>query len=242
VPLALGPADMKDISPAMMKNVRAWAGKLDALAASDKNAAGAESLPGEIKGLMLKLAGADIFPDPGSRAWFTKLKGVLKVVSNDKPLGALVSYATQYDKPRRPGLVDDVRDNYRYAGLRVGGMVRGGVFNLTIPIPEDKQKDIRIDVPLVEGQSTEIYLYKEDPGLGNLDKPDAKIVLPGPWSLLREVACESGEAERDEKTGQWKVLTTTQDGKMYLWVNLKFIDQDLPLKTEWPRADQWPTP
>lgn len=99
-----------------------------------------------------------------------------------------------------------------------------------------------MDLPLLEGQVTEIYLYKEDPGLGNLDKPDAKITLPGYWSVVRNIACESGEAERDEKSGQWRVLTTTPDGKMYLWLNLKFLEQDVPLKTDWPRVDQWPTP
>ncbi len=226
-----------------MKNIKAWAAKLDALASADKSAPGAESLPPDVKVLMLKLAGADIFPDPNSRTWFGKLKGVLKVFAGDKPVGALVSYVSVYDKPRRPGLVDDVRDNYRYAGLRVGGRGAGtGCLILTLAIPDEKQKDIRIDVPLAEGQATEIYLYKEDPGLGNLEKPDAKITLPGPWSLFRQIACDNGEAEHDEKTGQWKVLTTTPDGKMYLWVYLKVQEQTLPLKTDWPQIDQWPTP
>jgi hypothetical protein len=243
VPLVLGPADMKDVSPATVKKLKGASDKLDALASADKSAAGTDKLPPEIKSLMLKLAGADIFPDPASRAWFTKLKGVLKVLGTDKQAGALVSYSTTSDKPKRPGLVDDVRDNYRYAGLWVGGMVRGDVFNLTLEIPAAKQAALRVDVPLMEGQTTEIYLYKESPDVaGNIGKPDAKIVLPGPWSLVRQICCEDGEAERDEKTGQWRVLTTTTDKKMYLWVNLKFVDQDLPLKSDWPRADQWPTP
>jgi hypothetical protein len=241
VPLALGPADMKDISPATLKKIKGWADKLDGLAAADKSAAGVESVPKELQPSMRTLAGADIFPDPNSGIWFGKLKSVLKAMSGDKPLGALVSHSPTADKPHRVGLVDDVRDNYKYACLRVGGMVRGGAFNLTLPIPPERQKDIRIDLPLAEGQVTEICLYKDSPDVaGNLANPDAKIVLPGPWSLVREIACGGDDVQRDEKSKLWRVLTTTGDGKMYLWMTLDFQEQDVPLLSDWPRVEQWP--
>jgi GTP-binding protein EngB required for normal cell division len=240
-PLVFGPSDLRDLSPAAVKKIKGWADKLDALAGSDRSSASAESLPVELKTLMLRLAGADIFPDPLSRQWFGKLRNVARIMGQDKPLGVLVNYPTEYDRPRRVGLVDDVRDNYRYAALRVGGLARGPVFSLLNPIDEARQKDLRIDLPLADGQTSEVYLYKQDPGLGGMDAPDAKIVLPGNWSLLRQMVIESGEAQRDEKTGLWKVLLTTPDGKMYLWLTLRF-DQELPLPSEWPRVEQWPTP
>jgi hypothetical protein len=123
----------------------------------------------------------------------------------------------------------------------VGGLARGPVFSLINPIPDARLADLRIDLPLADAQNTEVYLYKDDPGLGGMDQPAAKILIPGHWSLLRQMTIESGEAQRDEKTGQWKVLLTTSDGKMYLWLTLKF-EQDLPLPSDWPRAEQWPTP
>jgi hypothetical protein len=233
---------MKDISPAMLKKIKGWADKLDSMPTGDKGTPGVESLPKELQGLMRTLAGADVFPDPNSGIWFDKLKGVLKVMGGDKPMGAIVSHSQTLEKPHRVGLVDDVRDNYKYACLRVGGVVRGGPFNLNLPMPADR-KDIRIDVPLAEGQVTEICLYQNSPDIaGNLDKPDAKIVLPGPWSLVRQIACGSDEVQRDETTKHWRVLTTTGDGKMYLWVDLDFQDQEPPLLSKWPRFDQWPTP
>lgn len=241
VPLAFGPSDLRDLSPAAVAKIKGWADKLEALAGNNRSAAAAESLAPEIKTLMLRLAGADIFPDPLSRQWFSRLRAVVNVVGQDKPLGVMINYPVEYDRPRKPGLVDDVRDNFRYAALRVGGLARGPVFSLINPIEEAKLKELRIELPLPDGQPSEVYLYKQDPGLGGMNQPDAKIVLPGNWSFLRQMLIESGEAQRDEKTGQWKVLLTTTDGSMYLWLTLTF-DQELPLPSEWPRVEQWPVP
>jgi hypothetical protein len=238
VPLVIGNDKMRDISPDAMRKIKEWSDKLDPMANADKAANPADTLPPELRDLVRRLAGRDMFPDQ-QKDWFRKLKAVLRVMAGDKPLQIQVS-CPQVDDPGPTG-TEDVRFGYKYAALRVGGLFRGDAFNLTIAVDPQRQKDIHVDVPLADGQTTEICLYVNIPDAGKLDKYDARILLPGPWSLVRKITCDSEHAKRDEKTGEWRVLTLTEDGKRYLWVNLKF-DQDLPLVSDWPHADQWPNP
>ncbi len=244
VPLTFGPADLPDLRPDVVKAARGWAERLEGVSVSDKGVPGADTLAPELRALMLRLAGADIFRDPAARQWFTRIARVARIMGRERATGVFVGHATEAARPRRTGMGDDLRDLYRYAALRVGGRPRGPVFNLNLPIAEENQKELRVDLPLPANEETEIFLYKELPVGAAAERPDLKIPLPGRWSVMRPMLVDSGETRRAEKTDIWRVLITAPDPTRagvsnYLWLTLRFED-DVPLQSDWPRADQWP--
>lgn len=238
VPLAVGP-NLPDIPLDTMRKICGNVEKLSAMASPDQSVPGVDTLGEGLRRLMTRLSGAELL-SPSERQWFAKVNKLVQVFGQDRAAMAFISYWADAEPPKVAGMTKDATQNYRYAALHVGGQPRGKVFSLLNAPSEQALKLLHVDVPGgVVDQPVEIFLWEQPQG-DVPAPPDARVVLPGPWSVLRPMVTAWGETKYDQKTRDWRVLAPVQDKPgVYLWVRVHF-EEDKLAPTDWPSAEQWP--
>jgi hypothetical protein len=240
VPLCAG--DVPDLSPDQVRAARAAAVKLEGsgAAAGDQPAPNRNAdLDDELRPLLQDLSGTNLVArSRETQVWFGKLKTMLGPLADGKPV-RITKVTVAVDglaTPRKGGAGSDAGGSFTYGALFVGGQRRGTAFRLDSPTPDDKAREMTSEYPADFGRQVEIRLYKKDPGVGDLDKPDGRIVLPSQWGIVGE-ALRNADDTGTGKAG-WRVLLTGQGG-YYLWVDAT-LDPELPPKDSWPSAAGWP--
>lgn len=238
IPLGLGGNGAKDLTPDQVRAIKIAADDLGSANAGKggTDAAAGDELPPDVLALVETLAGKTFIDrDERTRTWFRQLREVLTGLVGKGPMEVTISPAIDAGLPAPRGTTGGDARDLGFARIYVGGNLVGRAFPTDKAPLAELAPELKAAIPM--SAPMEIRLYRNDPRGGD-PAPDGVVTLGGPWGLLRKMLTEGGQSVSKDD-GTWNVALTTDDGKYWWWVNLKF-NTKLPPKDQWPTLDRWP--
>lgn len=199
-------------------------------------------LPDAIRAQLMRLEGDEFLSRAETRDWIGRLEGVVRALSDRaRPVTCEVAMVLDRDPQalsRFSGCVKDARPaieaGFLFAELRVAGRSAG---TRTINPGGDEARSRAFEGP-VEASAGPVEIVFKAAERG----PDgAKVVLPGPWSLLAAATAGSARSVEVTSDGWWHVPVAVEvKGVAYVQrVAMKFTPA-LPVPEQWPAASAWP--